>query len=204
MQATTEATLRPLVEALLAPLFEAIESDPRMPSVERLDRRFFKLYEELGETSQAYLSVTGSNTKKQTYEDLDTEKVDSFIVYVDILLSVAHLVLDRTEIAMLKTAIATHLCTRIEERTHKAQGDLLKAALASAGVCHTAVRNHSTDGLYPCYVSLLHSNATMFDLLLQDPRPSAFAPTQSERLAWLTELVQQKTSKWKAIRTKND
>lgn len=47
-------------------------------------RRFGKLYEELGEVSEAFLDVTGSNSTRKTHADVLEEQVDVYIVMLDI------------------------------------------------------------------------------------------------------------------------
>lgn len=54
------------------------------------DRRIIKLSEEVGELSQAYLSLTSSqNRKNMTTEDVLEEAVDCFLVSLDIALRAA-------------------------------------------------------------------------------------------------------------------
>lgn len=57
-------------------------------SIDCIRRRLLKILEELGEGSEAYLSITGSsNYKNKTWDDYREEGVDTLIVMVDVALT---------------------------------------------------------------------------------------------------------------------
>lgn len=60
------------------------ESNPER-SADTLSRRLMKILEELGETSEAFLSRTSANNyKKKTWDDYREEAVDTLIVMLDV------------------------------------------------------------------------------------------------------------------------
>ncbi len=56
-------------------------------NIDNIGRRFIKYLEELGELSQAYLSVTGSNRRNLSWADFREEAVDCLILAVDLALT---------------------------------------------------------------------------------------------------------------------
>lgn len=190
--------------ALVDLVVEAALTDPVPLSRRRADRRFFKLYEELGEASQAYLAVTGSNTKKLTHVDLDIELADVFIVYLDLVLTWLRLGQESSEHAaavdQLRNAMANHIdeCRQAPHET--AVGPRLATLFKVAADAHTELERPAGYA----YTRLLQGMEALFLLLLQDSREPAQRATPEERMALMQDIVRRKIEKWKAMRTDND
>lgn len=205
MQTIIDSPTRPKALALVNLVFDAALSDPVPPSTRRADRRFFKLYEEMGEASQAYLAVTGSNTKKLSYTDLDIELGDVFIVYVDLLLTWLRLVPEKPgqggNVEALRHALANHIDRCLLEPHENAVGPRLAKLFKVAADAHEYLEQPPSYA----YTRLLQGLEPLFLLVLQDSRPDeAQRDTPEERLDLMLSIVQRKTAKWKSIRTSND
>lgn len=69
--------------ALFNKIYESNREDRNLSNIER---RMMKLIEEIGESFQAYLSVTSEeNLKDKTWYDFREELIDSLIILTDIL-----------------------------------------------------------------------------------------------------------------------
>jgi len=203
MPTIIESPLRPKALALVDLVFDAALSDPGKPSMHRVDRRFFKLYEELGEASQAYLAVTGSNTKRLTFVDLEIEIADVFLVFVDQVLTLVRLMFANSEAASvneLRHALANHLLTCLDKPETLTTGVRLARLMRNVSSTHL----EAATGLDFMYHSLVFGCEDLFMLMLQDPRPAEEAQSRRERLDVLLAIVERKTDKWKSIRTTND
>jgi hypothetical protein len=72
----------------MAGMIEMIRDANPGRNYKNLNRRLMKLFEELGEVSEAYLNVTsGFNGKNKTWDDIREEIVDVLIMTVDIALT---------------------------------------------------------------------------------------------------------------------
>lgn len=194
--------LRLQIEALLNPVFDASLTNPESPSLARVNRRYFKLYEELGEVSEAHLDLVEGGYKKLTYEDLETEVVDVFIVYVDQAITVTRLVLQSPaeSVEQLRTAMVNHLERALSQPSSKGTGDLLKQLVYATNHAHMNLGTLEGNA-YQLYLKVIMGAEALFQLLAQDPRPADQALDTADRLAQLALRVQEKIAKWKQVRT---
>lgn len=203
MPTIIESPVRPKALALVNLVFDAALSDPVKPSLYRIHRRYFKLYEELGEASQAYLAVTGSNTKRLTFTDLDIELCDVFVVYVDQVLTMVRMLFAGAETSAvdeLRHAMANHILSCLNKPVTLNTGDHIARLMRVLSTTHL----DTSAGLATSYQSLLTGCEDLFMMLLLDPRPAEAAQPRVERLDFLLGVVERKTNKWKSIRTTND
>jgi NTP pyrophosphatase (non-canonical NTP hydrolase) len=65
-------------------IFQIVKNADPKRKLSNLPRRLLKAMEELGELSQAYLSVTSKRNKKQkTWDDVKEEAVDCLVLAID-------------------------------------------------------------------------------------------------------------------------
>ncbi len=197
-----QPSLRTHIEALLNPVFDASLTNPETPSRARVNRRFFKLYEELGEVSEAHLDLTEGGYKQLTFEDLETEVVDVFIVYVDQAITVTRLVLKAQEgsVEQLRTAMVNHLERALTTPSAMTTGELLTQLVHVTNHAHLNIGMLENNGM-SMYLKVILGIESLFQLLAQDPRPKEHALDATDRLAVLASRVEEKIAKWKHVRT---
>ncbi len=78
-------------------------------SVSNLNRRLLKITEELGETSEAYLSVSSPhNYKNKSWNDFREESIDVLIVLIDVALTSINKVEPLYPVVYLRPGVWTH------------------------------------------------------------------------------------------------
>lgn len=132
-----------------------------------LNRRLLKVLEELGETSEAYLSVSSPhNYKNKTWEDYREESVDTLIVLIDVALT--KLGDAYTPFALIPSSIdiATgHAFTSLDDLTF--QKFEVAGAVAKAA---SHLRNNDFPGFYGSIQLGIQAAANMCFALIPDDK----------------------------------
>lgn len=103
------------VESILGSVFRVTLSGPYAVGNTGFSRRYIKLFEELGEVSEAYLDVTGGGRKKKTYEDVLEEQVDAVIVLLDIAVLAAIDQVGAVSLPQVREVMTRHLNKCLEK-----------------------------------------------------------------------------------------
>lgn len=162
--------------------------------VEDAPRRFVKYYEELGEMSQAFLSITARNNhRNMTWDDFREEAVDTLILAIDLALTpydddLGQVISSRSIIPSMLNASATvslNDYAGVEERIMAVGQDISRA--------FTHFRDENYMSFHGAMARVIQNTA---DLAFHSLDEKSMAETTTE----VREILDRKLTKWAALR----